>query len=185
MQSRALVPVAFVVLLLTGCGDDDGGGPMDGTWQVTSLSCDGMDATQIPQMTLNVDNTSGTFVLGFGPDCVATIDETYSYPDGETVSITPTGITCDPNGGCAAVFGADCLPTPPATDFAYVVSGNTLTFTKTSGGPPADNCPAGAQNCRGMKRTMNSRRIQTIGDSFHPSVGFRMLNLKHNSRMTM
>ena len=148
----AVVLVPALALALVACGDDDGGGPMDGTWQVTSLTCDGMDATQIPQMTLNVDNGSGTFVLGFGPDCVATIDESYSYPDGETVSITPNGITCDPNSACTNAFGAERLPTPPPTDFAYTVNGNTLTFTKTSGGPPADTCPAGAQEVYTMAK---------------------------------
>lgn len=153
-MTGSLTTLAWVLALaapLVACGDDDDGGPIDGTWQVTTLSCDGMDATQIPQITLNVNNGSGTFSLGFGPDCLATIDETYSY-SGETVAITPTAIGCDPSGGCTAAIGGACLPLPPPTDFAYAVDGDTLTFTKTSGGPPADNCPAGTQEVYTMVR---------------------------------
>ena len=102
-------------------------------------------------MTLNVDNTSGSFVLGFGPDCVATIEETYSYA-GDTISITPTAVSCNPSSGCAALFGADCMPLPPPTEFTYALDGDTLTFSKTSGGPPADSCPAGAAEVYTMAR---------------------------------
>ena len=147
----AMALALALTMVLVACGDDDGGGPVDGSWQVSTLSCDGVDATQIPQITLNVDNGSGSFVLGFGPDCVATIDETYTY-SGDTISITPTAVSCDPNSACAAVIGGDCLPLPPGTDFTYAVSGDTLTFTKTSGGPPADNCPAGTQEAYTMHR---------------------------------
>ena len=138
--------LGILCLCAMACGGDgDEQVSIDGTWEVTELTCDGVTNAQIPALTLNVDDTVGSFVLGFGPECVATIEETYDYPDATTISITPTAINCEPNTGCAAVFGADCLPLPPATDFTYERNDNTLTFSKVSVGPPADNCAAGEQ----------------------------------------
>lgn len=128
-------------------------GPLDGTWGETTLTCDGEPNPKIPQMTLNVADESGSFALAFGPSCVASIAETYAYGAG-TLSITPTGVSCSPNDGCAEVFGGtDCLPgPPPPTEFTYALEGDSLTFTKVSGGPPADNCPEGAEEVYTMKR---------------------------------
>jgi len=136
----AMVMVLALALPLAACGDDDGG-PIDGTWSVTSLSCDSVDSTMVPPSTFYVNNTSGSFVLNFGADCVATIDETYAY-SGDTMTITPTAVNCDPGTGCAAAIGGACIPLPPPTTFSYAVNGNTLTFSKTSEGPQ-DTCPAG------------------------------------------
>lgn len=147
MLKQTMQLVLFsMIFALAACGsdsNDDQEVSIDGTWQVTSLTCDGTEA-QIPGMVLNVQDDVGSFVLTFGPGCVADIAENYSY-SGTTLSISPTGIACDPNTDCNAVFGADCLPVPGPTDFTYERTGNTLTFTKTSGGPPADNCPAGTE----------------------------------------
>ena len=89
----------------------------------------------------------------YRPGYWAGAPETYAY-DGSTISISPQGVSCDPSEGCGEVFGgADCLPgPPPPTDFQFTIEGDTLTFTKTSGGPPADNCPEGAQEVYTMTR---------------------------------
>ena len=67
---------------------------MDGTWGDTSLTCDGEANPKIPQITLSVTGDTGTFTLGFGPDCVASVPETYAF-NGNMVAITPTGVSCE------------------------------------------------------------------------------------------
>jgi hypothetical protein len=93
---------------------------------------------------LVVDGEQGQFIQGFGAECVATLDETYSYPDDTTFSITPTAITCDPSAGCADVFGgAECLPLAPPTSFTFNRDGDDLTFTRTAEGPGDAPCQPG------------------------------------------
>ena len=175
------IVVALLVLTISACGGTQGGdattpepeategteaepvaeptegeataGPIDGSWGNTTLTCDGEANPQIPQMTINAQNDTGTFVMGFGPTCVVTMDESYTYGEG-TVTTTPTAMNCEPNDGCGAVFGgAECMPgLPPAHEWTYAVEGDVLTFTKTSEGPPMDNCPAGTQEVYTMHR---------------------------------
>lgn len=145
--SKLLLSLALLLTvgLAAGCGDDDPavtGGPIDGTWLVTSLTCDGA-AQPIGTFTLKVDNTAGTFVQQFAPNCIANLAEDYSYPDDKTFSISAKTIDCNPNTGCSAIFGgADCPPLPPKTDFTYTRSGKTLTFSRTASSPPIPARPA-------------------------------------------
>lgn len=148
-QTLAALSLSFALVLgaalVSGCGDDDPavtGGPIDGTWLVTSLTCDGA-AQPIGTFTLKVDNTAGTFVQQFAPNCIANLDEDYAYPDAQTFSINAKTIDCTPNTGCSAIFGgADCPPLPPKTDFTYARNGKTLTFSRTAS-LPSDPCPTG------------------------------------------
>lgn len=143
-MTRMYPLLGVLCLFSVACGgDDDEQVDIDGTWVVNSLTCDGTANPMIPGLTVTIADTTGEFVLDFAPDCRATVAENYDYPDESTISITPTSIACAPNEGCAALFGIDCIPLPPSTDFVYERSGSTLTFSKVSGGPPADNCAEG------------------------------------------
>ncbi len=138
-----------LLFTLSACGDDDkddtGGetvtNPLDGTWNITTITCDGQEAP-IGQFTLFIDGDGGQFVQGFGPECVLTLEEEYKYPTDASIEIIPTSVSCDPNSGCAAVFGgADCLPLSPAVTFDYTRDGDSLVFSKTAA--PGDACPEG------------------------------------------
>jgi hypothetical protein len=111
---------------------------------VTALSCNGQ-AQPLAKLTVDIANTSGTFVIEIPQACTATIDEAYSYPKAGTIRIAPRQNACSPSGAaCAPAFGgADTCPTPAPTDFDYVLAGTELTFSRTSAGPPVDTCPAG------------------------------------------
>lgn len=136
---RSLFSLALLVGAVSACG---GGGPIDGNWKIDSLTCNGTAAPTGAAITVNINNTAGTFVIVASPTCTATTTETYSYPSGNTIAITPQSVACNPNSGCAAVFGgASCSPLSPNTSFTYVLSGNKLTFTRTA--TANDPCPAG------------------------------------------
>ena len=136
---------------ISGCSgddDDDAGGPIDGSWEVTTLLCD--TASQpIPGIFVDIDDDEGEFVLVLpgtaGTVCTSTITEEYAYPTSTTIEITPTANSCNPSGAaCAPLFGgSDACPVPPPVTFTHDLTGTTLTFTKTSVGPPLDGCPAG------------------------------------------
>jgi len=149
MKQTALGIAFLLFLVAAGCGGDEG--PIDGTWSLAQTQCDGQDAA-FPPYVLDIQNESGTFALTFASDCVATFDEIYSYADGQ-IEIAPQSIACEPNAGCEAAIGASCPTLPPPVSYAYSQSGDSLVFTKTSDGPPADPCPAGAE----VKFTMTQR----------------------------
>lgn len=134
------VLVATLAIAGAGCGDDDDGGPIDGTWSLTATRCDAQPA-QSPPFTLEVADTVGTFTLTFAADCVLAYEERYSYDDG-TITITPEAASCPQSAGCAAI-GVSCTALPPPVAFDFVLAGDTLEFSKISAGPPGEPCPAG------------------------------------------
>jgi hypothetical protein len=155
---RTLLTLAMT---LSACGDDGGltdagggpdgtttdgpvGGPIDGSWLVESFTCDGTPQ-MIPRLTVHIARSSGSFVIEIPTVCTSTITESYSYPTATSIAIAPTANDCDPDGAaCAPAFGGvDVCPTPPPTTFDFVRAGSSLTFSRTSAGPPVDSCPAG------------------------------------------
>ncbi len=126
MVLARLSAVATIVPMVTACSDDDVTDPtatLVGTWTVTSLSALGQNFIALG-MDLELELESGgtyTFIVTNdlvefcdpGPDCIRTGDYT----------ATSSTITLDP--------GVD------ATTFAWVISGNTMTWTGLIGGTPA------------------------------------------------
>jgi hypothetical protein len=117
---------------------------LDGRWQITSYTCAGQ-AQQIGDFQLEVRAGAGTFVQVFDPGaCVATYDETYVYSAADAFEITAQSIVCDPSTSCASILGADCLPTPPPTEFTWSLSvDEQLTFTRSAEGPGDLPCQPG------------------------------------------
>lgn len=142
--------VVLILLTVSACSsdeeggpNDEEGGPIDARWTLTETSCNGATA-QFPPYVLDIMGDVGTFELSFSAECVALFDESYRYTD-STIEIIPESITCDPNSGCMEAVGASCpmLPSPIVYEFSQ--TGDTLEFTKISGGPPGDPCPQGEE----------------------------------------
>lgn len=149
--------LALSLITLTACGDseDDKGSDapaeanLDGSWLITEITCNG-EAIPIGEFTLVVDGDTGQFIQAFGPECVATLEETYALTD-TSFEITPTSISCDPSAGCPDVFGGlECPPLSPPVTFDYTRDGDQLTFTKTAA--PGDICPEGAAQVVEMEK---------------------------------
>src|SRR5688500_16877946 len=92
LSSFCIFMFAVVVLApVAACDNDDGGsggGPSDGSWRVDTFSCNGQPQ-QIPGLTVNITNTSGTCVIEIPQTCTAFIAEAYSYPKPGTILISP------------------------------------------------------------------------------------------------
>jgi hypothetical protein len=126
---------------------------LDGGWKIGELTCAGT-AQPLGDFRLDVRAAAGTFVQVFDPGgCVATYDESYAYTAADAFAITANTITCDPSTTCQAVLGADCLPKPPPTDFAWTLANDRLVFTRTAAGPGDLPCQPGDAMKFTMQRT--------------------------------
>jgi hypothetical protein len=155
MQMKQILVLATVFAFAPACSTEPGhdasvqdvsnldittSGPIDGTWNSSTATCDGAMAAA-PPFVLTVAGASGTFRLTFAATCVATIGETYAYSGG-SIMITPTTVMCSPDTGCGTVFdGGTCIPLPAPATFSFVRNGSALTFTKVAG--PGDPCTPG------------------------------------------
>lgn len=138
-----LLPALMLCLFVLACDDavEAPAAPtMDGTWHVDSLTCAGQ-AQQIGDFTLIVNGGTGQFIQAFGPECVVTLTEEYSYPAEASFAISPTAITCDPNTACPP--GIDLCMLPPPTEFNFSVTGSSATFTRTAATPADAPCAVG------------------------------------------
>jgi hypothetical protein len=113
-----------------------GSDPLDGTWLVTSMTCNGVPATASPLFTAPNEFTEtfsgSSLVLSFitrtdaGPSCTQSCPYTVTI-SGSMASSDPTGpCTCVP-AACAGACGTTPAPGPyPGT---FQVTGNTFIFT--------------------------------------------------------
>jgi len=131
----------FAITACGGGGSAASGGPIDGTWKLSSLTCNGTPQ-QLAGFVFSISNATGSLVETFSATCVATVNETYTYPSASAFSMAPQSIACNPSSGCGSLFGGqNCPPIPPKLDYTYTLSGSTLTFTRISAGN--EPCPAG------------------------------------------
>jgi hypothetical protein len=115
---------------------------LDGTWKVTSFSCNGQ-AVPVGDFQLEVRGGDGNFVQKFDPKCVVTLNEAYKYAGADGFQIAPTTIACTPSDSCGAILGTSCPPLAPATAFTWALAPTSLTFTRTADGPGDQPCKVG------------------------------------------
>ncbi len=119
-----------------------GGGPVDGTWKETGLTCNGAVTTGHGTVTVTISNTTGTSSYADSNGCVQNEPATVSYPNTSSFTWTGSGTsTC--SGTCQQGCGntsSDGGPNSPQT-FTYARSGNTLTITEVQNGNEGDCGP--------------------------------------------
>jgi hypothetical protein len=128
-----------------GCGGEEeapAAGPIDGTWLITSLTCNAV-AQSLGTVTsqIVITNTSGTTTdADSASGCTITTAEGLAYPASGTLNITNGNQTC--SSACSSGCGG---PSNDGTKtFVYVVTGTTMTFTRTADGTGQD-CPNGEE----------------------------------------
>jgi hypothetical protein len=128
-----------------GCGGEEeapAAGPIDGTWLVTSLTCNGVSQNLGTVTTqIVIANTSGTTTdADSASGCTITTAEGLAYPASGTLLLTNGNQTC--SSACSSGCGG---PSNDGTKtFVYVVTGTTMTFTRTADGTGQD-CPNGEE----------------------------------------
>jgi hypothetical protein len=152
LKSALLAFPLLSVLPLSGClgGSDDSGtlsatGPLDGTYQMSSLTCNGTPTSFLPTGAtaafLVFNGSTGSFITtGFASGCVATEGNVYTYPSSTTLTLQKVNRVCS-GGSCS---GSECTPTSssdPVQTHSYLLGGTTLQLTRTSAGD--DGCSNG------------------------------------------
>ncbi len=134
----------------TGTGGSSGGSsgsnPLDGTWKLTAITCNGQAAnTAVATYFTSPDSTTEAFT---GNTMVQTIDlggcnliyDWAALITATTIALSPTGSSCSPTA-CSAACGLNA----PADSYTYSVSGSTLTATSMAS--DADNtCTSGGMS---------------------------------------
>ncbi len=114
-------------------------GPIDGTWRVTNIACDGRPASGAARAYITPPNTSSFVVRGdrstytlTTSTCVMRLESTVTYPSEWHATFTATGpFTCTP-----ALCGAGCGTTPRIPyQYEYTRRGAGLVMTTVDDTP--------------------------------------------------
>ncbi len=128
-------------------GGSSGSSPLDATWTLTAITCDGTPAnTQIASAYTAPNSTTEAFT---SDTMVQTIDlagcnliyDWSTTVTASTIAISPTGSSCNPTG-CSAACGHNA----PADSYTYVISGNTLTVTSVASDTGDVTCTSGGMS---------------------------------------
>ncbi len=147
------VLVLITALAASGCfgGKDDAtpsgtssiSGPLDGSYVVTGLTCDGTPTSFLPvgasAMYVAFANLTGSVITVYSSGCVATEGQVFAYPATNQFTMQTVNQVC--SGSCS---GAECTAhsnVSSALAMSYSVSGSTLTISRTSSGD--DGCTNG------------------------------------------
>ncbi|MFO0651665.1 MAG: hypothetical protein U0326_35920 [Polyangiales bacterium] len=123
-------------------------GPIDGTWRVTEIACNGMSASGAARAYITPPNSSSFVVRGdrstytlSTSTCVMRLESSVTYPADGRATFTAMGpFTCTP-----ALCGAGCGTTPRIPyQYAYMRRGAGLVMT-TVGDTPDVTCTAYGQ----------------------------------------
>lgn len=123
-------------------------GPIDGTWRVTDIACNGVPASAAARAYITPPNSSSFVVRGdrstytlTTSTCVMRLDSTVTYPAEGRATFTATGpFACSP-----ARCGAGCGTTPRIPyQYAFARRGAGLVMT-TIGDTPDVTCTAYGQ----------------------------------------
>lgn len=118
----------------------DAPGPLDGTWRVTDIACNGTPASGGARLFITAPNSSSFEVAGARstyalstPTCVVRLESDVTYPSAGRAVFTARGaFACTP-ARCAS--NCDTTPTVPYV-YDYTVRGASLVMTSV--GPIAD-----------------------------------------------
>lgn len=124
-------------------------GPIDGTWEVTRIECDGAPASEAARGFITPPNSSSFSVRGGSsvyalrtPACALELASTVAYPSPGRAVFTATGpFRCTP-AGCAA--GCDTLPATPYV-YDYTRDSEAALTMRTVGATPDVTCTANGQ----------------------------------------
>lgn len=151
MFRSKLMTLSGLLIALCGVGCNDNkdspvstNGPIDGTYTITSLKCNGSTTTFLPVGALSqymiFKNLTGSSVTAFSSGCVATEGQVFTYPSSTTFTMQKVNQVCSG----ASCSGSECTANSTqgtALTMTYSVSGSTLTTTRTSDGN--DGCSNG------------------------------------------
>ncbi len=123
-------------------------GPLDGTWDVIGVACNGVPANEAILRFVTAPNRSSFFVVAarsaytlMTPSCSVGLFSSIAYPSPGRAVFTATGpFVCSPRG-CGA--GCDTVPAEPYV-YDYTRDGASLTM-RTVGSTPDVTCTANGQ----------------------------------------
>lgn len=119
---------------MLACGKKDSTkstGPIDGSYKLSQWTCASYDlyAFVAEAFIMGFSDTSATLKF-VRPSCTQVESMTASYPSAHSVAMVEGPTTCSPTG-CSSCTPSSA-PNPAVTDtYNYVLSGSTLTLTRT------------------------------------------------------
>lgn len=149
-----MIPNSFAVragvlligtLILASCGSKPSGNPLNGTWKVSAITCNGQaadsggtgagaDIAGGNSRKFVFNDSTGGDVRAVSSGCSLTFDTTLAYPGDSKLDVTYTGTT-----SCST--GCSCTVTSAPTGtvrYSYAFSGmNGFTLTAVTSGVPA------------------------------------------------